>query len=103
MASVRVSRQVTGGYDELCTEDRAHPGQRFDDLGLRMGAKCLVDLTVDTLESVIQAQNLGSQIGDDLRGDVLTGQRGVLSLRSLQRGGGDYTGAADASVSKPWR
>lgn len=38
MASVRVSRQVTGGYDELCTEDRAHTGQRFDDLGLRMGA-----------------------------------------------------------------
>lgn len=36
MASVRVSRQVTGGYDELCTEGRAHARQRFDDLGLRM-------------------------------------------------------------------
>jgi hypothetical protein len=66
-----------------------------------MSAKCLADLAVDALESVIQAQNLGSQIGDDLRGDALTRQRGLLSLRSLQRGGGDYIGAADAAVSKP--
>ena len=97
MAGARVGGQVARGDDELGAEYRTHAGQGLDDLSLRMTAERLADLLVDPLDPVVQGQDLGRQVGNDLRGDVLAGQG---SLRGL---GGIFAVAATASAPRTVR
>nr|WP_254645517.1 hypothetical protein [Streptomyces samsunensis] len=46
-----------------------------------MGAERIAYLFVDALEAVVQGQDLGSEVGGDLRRDLFTGQGGLLGLR----------------------
>nr|AAG02348.1 putative transporter [Streptomyces verticillus] len=103
VTGVGVGREVAGGDDELGAEDRPHARQRLDDLGLWMAAERLADLLVNPLQTVVQGQDLRGQVSHDLGGDVLPGQRGLLSLGSLQRRRGDGVGTAHASVGQPGR
>ncbi|UUU35657.1 HAD hydrolase-like protein [Streptomyces sp. CA-210063] len=57
-------------------------------------------MPVDAPEPVVQGQDLGGQIGDDLRCHILAGQRGVLSLTALP-GALELTAALTAR-GLPW-
>jgi hypothetical protein len=102
VTGVRVGRQVAGGDDELSPEDRSHAWQGIDDLCLG-GCGGVTYLLVDTLQAIVQGQDLSSEVGNDLGSDVLARQRGVLGFGGLQRGGGDGIGSANAAVGKPGR
>jgi len=97
MACAGEGRQLARGDDELGTQDGAHAGQGFDDVGLGVGAEGLPDLLVDVLEPAVQGQDLRCDFG----GDVLAGQGGVLCLGGLQGRGGDRVGVEHFAACQP--
>lgn len=101
VAGVCVGREISCGHDELGPEGRSHAGPGLNDLCLRVGPKRLADLFVPALEPVVQGKDLSGQADHDLRGDVLAGQRRLLSLSSIQGSGRDRDGTPEAAVGQP--
>lgn len=103
VAGVHVGGQISSSDDELGSPYRTHDRPGLDELRLRIASKSVADLPVDPPQAVVQGQDLCRQVSDDLGGNVLAGQRGMLRLSRLQGGGRDRVGAADAAVGQPRR
>lgn len=100
-AGVGVAGEVAGRGDQLGIQDRAHPGQRLDDLGLRVDVEGRGDLGVEGGDPRPDRQELGGKVGHDAGGDVLPGDDAVLGVGRRQGRDGDPVGAADLLLGQP--
>ena len=71
MVGALEGREVPDGDEELGPEQRSHPRQTGEDLGLRTVEKPPLDLLVYELDAVLECQDLCGELGNDTGGDRL--------------------------------
>jgi hypothetical protein len=64
---------VAHGHQKLGPEDRSHAWQANENPSLGTGEKTLPNLLVDALDTLLEAQDIFGELGNDRGGDVLCG------------------------------
>jgi hypothetical protein len=92
--------EVSHTDQKLGAENRTHPGQASDDLGLLSGKKTLSQLLVESLDAFLESEHFPSEFRNDARGDAFGGQGDALGGGSAEGFPGEAVEPLDATVSE---